>query len=151
LPATRTRLSRCDRSLYGPPSLSVARGRALDERDAASPHPLPTAPGVDVLRRGGNAVDAANRHERRAGSGQSGHCGLGGDGIWLVHEPRTGETVAYDGSGRASAALDANASRVRGGDGCGRDRKKPAAGGWGLTPRRSYWDSSPPSWLAIHR
>jgi gamma-glutamyltranspeptidase/glutathione hydrolase len=80
----------------------------------ASPHPLATAAGVDVLRRGGNAVDAAVAANAVLAVVYPASCGIGGDALWLVHEPRNGTTLAYNGSGRASAALDANALRERG-------------------------------------
>jgi gamma-glutamyltranspeptidase/glutathione hydrolase len=93
------------------PSRAVARSTS---GMLASPHPLATAAGVDVLRRGGNAVDAAIAANAVLAVVYPASCGIGGDALWLVHEPRTGETVAYNGSGRASAALDANALRERG-------------------------------------
>jgi gamma-glutamyltranspeptidase/glutathione hydrolase len=77
----------------------------------ASPHALATAAGVDVLRRGGNAVDAAIAANAVLTVVYPASCGIGGDALWLVYEPRTGETIAYNGSGRASAAFDA--ARVR--------------------------------------
>jgi gamma-glutamyltranspeptidase/glutathione hydrolase len=93
------------------PSRAVARSaRGM----VASPHPLATAAGVDVLRRGGNAVDAAIAANAVLAVVYPASCGVGGDALWLVHEPRTGESLAYNGSGRASAALDPAALRERG-------------------------------------
>jgi gamma-glutamyltranspeptidase/glutathione hydrolase len=40
-------------------------------------------------------------------------CGIGGDALWLVYEPKTGETIAYNGSGRAARALASDAVRAR--------------------------------------
>jgi len=80
----------------------------------ASPHAQATAAGVEVLRDGGNAVDAAIAANAVLAVVYPASCGLGGDAFWLVHEPRTGETIAYNGSGRAAAALDAAAVRERG-------------------------------------
>jgi gamma-glutamyltranspeptidase/glutathione hydrolase len=80
----------------------------------ASPHGQATAAGVDVLRAGGNAVDAAIAANAVLAVVYPASCGLGGDAFWLVHEPRTGETIAYNGSGRAAAALVAADVREQG-------------------------------------
>ena len=80
----------------------------------ASPHPLATAAGVDVLRRGGNAVDAAIAANAVLAVVYPASNGIGGDALWLLYEPRTHETIAYNGSGRAPAALDAATVRARG-------------------------------------
>ena len=80
----------------------------------ASPHALATAAGVEALRRGGNAVDAAIAANAVLAVVYPASCGIGGDALWLVYEPKTGETIAYNGSGRAPAALDAETVRARG-------------------------------------
>jgi gamma-glutamyltranspeptidase/glutathione hydrolase len=80
----------------------------------ATPHAQATAAGVDVLRRGGNAVDAALAANAVLAVVYPASCGIGGDALWLVHEPKTGATLAYNGSGRAPAALAAVDVRARG-------------------------------------
>ncbi len=80
----------------------------------ASPHPHATAAGVDVLRRGGNAVDAVIAANAVLCVVYPASCGIGGDALWLVHEPKTGETLAYNGSGRAAAGLSAGGLRELG-------------------------------------
>jgi len=80
----------------------------------ASPHALATAAGVDVLHRGGNAVDAAIAANAVLAVVYPASCGIGGDALWLVYEPKTNETIAYNGSGRAPAALDAALVREQG-------------------------------------
>jgi gamma-glutamyltranspeptidase len=72
----------------------------------ASPHAQATAAGVEVLRRGGNAVDAAIATNAVLAVVYPASCGIGGDALWLVYEPRTNEAIAYNGSGRASAELN---------------------------------------------
>jgi len=80
----------------------------------SSPHALATAAGVDVLRRGGNAVDAAIATNAVLTVLYPASCGVGGDAFWVLYEPRTREVVCYNGSGRAAAALSAAQLRERG-------------------------------------
>jgi gamma-glutamyltranspeptidase len=90
------------------PSRAVARStRAM----VASPHALATAAGVDVLRRGGNAVDAAIAANGVLAVVYPASCGLGGDAFWIVHDasrvvrdPKAARIVAYNGSGRTPQA-----------------------------------------------
>src|SRR5580658_7989207 len=87
------------------PSRAVARStRAM----VAAPHALATAAGVDVLRRGGNAVDAAIAANAVLAVVYPASCGLGGDAFWIVHDPDARRTVSYNASGRTprTAALD---------------------------------------------
>ena len=94
------------------PSRAVARStRGM----VASPHALATAAGVDVLRRGGNAVDAAIAANGVLAVVYPASCGLGGDAFWIVHDPSrvvrdpsAARTCAYNGSGRTprAASLD---------------------------------------------
>jgi len=67
----------------------------------ASAHPLVTATGVDVLRRGGNAVDAAVAAGLTAAVVMPEMCGLGGDLFAIVIDPRRPAPTAYLGSGIA--------------------------------------------------
>ena len=93
------------------PSRAVARStRAM----VATPHAQATAAGVDVLRRGGNAVDAAIAANAVLTVIYPASCGIGGDAFWIVHDPRTGRTHSYNGSGRTprAAALDRLPDRV---------------------------------------
>ena len=93
------------------PSRAVARStRGM----VASPHALASAAGLDVLRRGGNAVDAAIATNAVLTVAMTASCGIGGDAFWLVYEPRTGETTAYNGSGRSPAAASAGALKAKG-------------------------------------
>ena len=80
----------------------------------ASPHALATAEGVRVLRDGGNAVDAAIATNGVLAAVYPQANGLGGDAFWMVYEPRTGDVVCYNGSGRAPQALQAAFLRERG-------------------------------------
>jgi gamma-glutamyltranspeptidase/glutathione hydrolase len=70
----------------------------------ATPHALATAAGRDVLRRGGNAVDAAIAANAVLCVVYPASCGLGGDALWLVYDPRAARATAYNGSGRTPRA-----------------------------------------------
>ena len=80
----------------------------------ATSHPLAARAAVDILARGGNAMDAAI-----AGAGLLGICepqmtGIGGD-CFVLYSPAGSEEVhALNGSGRAPAALDAAKLRDKG-------------------------------------
>lgn len=70
----------------------------------ATAHPLATAAGLDVLRRGGNAMDAAIAAALVTGVTLPAMCGLGGDAFMIYYDGRTGEVTAINGSGIAPQA-----------------------------------------------
>src|SRR5438874_4696809 len=57
------------------------------------PQPLAAEIGLEVMRRGGNAVDAAVTCAFVQGVIDPQMCGLGGCGAMLVHNPQGGETL----------------------------------------------------------
>jgi len=67
----------------------------------AAAHPLASMTGVDILKRGGNAVDAAIATNAVLNVTQPHMCGIGGDLFYLIYLARTGEVVFLNGSGRA--------------------------------------------------
>lgn len=77
-------------------------------------HPLAAVVGADVLRRGGNAVDAAVAMAAVLAVVQPHTSGLGGDGFLLIREGRSGRVHALNGSGRAPRAATPAAFRQRG-------------------------------------
>jgi len=94
---------------HSSPAPWPTRGVARSTRGmVATPHAQATAAGVDVLRRGGNAVDAAIAANGVLCVVCPASCGLGGDAFWIVHDPRVRTTVSYNGSGRTprAASLD---------------------------------------------
>src|SRR4029453_8723967 len=78
----------------------VASGR---HGAVATIHPLATQVGLDVLKRGGNAVDAAVAVGLALGVIDPQHSGLGG-GCFLLIRKTTGEIIASDGRECAPAA-----------------------------------------------
>ncbi|HYN92838.1 MAG TPA: gamma-glutamyltransferase [Pilimelia sp.] len=85
-----------------PPKAPVARGYggAVATVDATA-----TAVGLDVLRRGGNAVDAAVAAAATLGVTEPFSAGIGGGGFFLFYEARTGRVHTIDGREAAPASM----------------------------------------------
>ncbi|HET9016791.1 MAG TPA: gamma-glutamyltransferase, partial [Thermomicrobiaceae bacterium] len=80
----------------------------------ATAHPLATGAGLDVLRRGGNAMDAAIAAALTTGVVLPAMCGLGADAFFIYYDAKSGETTALNGSGIAPAAASLDYFRERG-------------------------------------
>ena len=72
-----------------------------------SPHSLASAAGVDVLRAGGSAIDAAIATSAALSVLYPHMTGVGGDAFWLIWDATEGRQHALNGSGRSAAAIDA--------------------------------------------
>jgi gamma-glutamyltranspeptidase/glutathione hydrolase len=70
----------------------------------ACPHALASSAGVDVLRAGGSAVDAAIAAAAVLGVVYPHMCGIGGDAFWLIYDARRRKVDYLDGGGRAAAS-----------------------------------------------
>ena len=70
----------------------------------ASAHPLATESGMQVLREGGNAFDAAVNVAAVLAVVEPYSSGIGGGGFWLLHRERDGKRVMLDGRERAPLA-----------------------------------------------
>ena len=73
-----------------------------------APHHLATQAGLAILRKGGNAVDAAIASAAVLAVVYPQMCTPGGDSFWLISNGRTGEVRALNASGRAArkASID---------------------------------------------
>ncbi|HET7197252.1 MAG TPA: gamma-glutamyltransferase, partial [Burkholderiales bacterium] len=69
----------------------------------ACPHALASAAGVDALRAGGSAVDAALAAAGVLAVVYPHMCGVGGDAFWLIYDARRGKVDYLEGGGRAAA------------------------------------------------
>lgn len=85
----------CQRGIPTPTDYTAVKAAKADEAMVVTPHPLSSAVGLKILRRGGNAVDAAVAIQwamavvyPRAGN-------IGGGGFMLVRQAN-GETAALD-------------------------------------------------------
>ncbi|HUQ75044.1 MAG TPA: gamma-glutamyltransferase [Burkholderiales bacterium] len=74
----------------------------------ACPHALASSAGVDALRAGGSAVDAAIAAASTLAVIYPHMCGIGGDAFWLIYDAAKRSVSYLDGGGRAakSATLD---------------------------------------------
>jgi gamma-glutamyltranspeptidase/glutathione hydrolase len=82
----------------------------------ATPHPLATAAGVEALRAGGTAMDAAVAANAMLAVVYCNACGLGGDAFALVWDPGEHRLHGFNGSGRSPAGLSIEEVRSRGHD-----------------------------------
>ncbi len=71
------------------------------------PHSLASQAGVDVLRAGGSAVDAAIAASSTLAVVYPHMTGLGGDAFWLIYDAKTKAVRHLDGGGRAAASASA--------------------------------------------
>jgi gamma-glutamyltranspeptidase len=70
-----------------------------------APHHLAAQAGLDILKDGGNAIEAAVAVAAALAAVYPHMTGIGGDGFWLVHEP-DGRVWAIDACGGAASAAD---------------------------------------------
>lgn len=89
-----------------PPSYDYTRSPVYGRHGmVASSQPLATAAGLEILRQGGNAADAAVAVAAALNVTEPTSTGLGGDAFALYYDAQTRKISALNGSGRAPAAL----------------------------------------------
>src|SRR5689334_9958135 len=93
------------RQLYSPPDLATVRGIAAEHGMVVAQEKLAAQIGADILRQGGNAVDAAVATGfalavtyPRAGN-------IGGGGFMVIHSAERGQDIAIDYRETAPAAM----------------------------------------------
>jgi len=115
-------------ALVAPASAQVTETVAKKHMIAAA-NPHAAQAGLDMMRAGGTAVDAAIATQLVLGLVEPESSGIGGGAFMLVYDPRTGKTTSFDGREMAPASatptmfLDAN----------GQPRTKPDAIPGGLS------------------
>lgn len=80
----------------------------------ATSHPLAAQAAVEILKKGGNAVDAAIAGAVILGQAEPAMTGIGGDCFALISPAGGDDVIAVNGSGRAPAAANADDLRGRG-------------------------------------
>lgn len=80
----------------------------------ACSQPLAAEAGLEILRRGGNAADAAVATAAALNVTEPSSCGIGGDAFCLFYNAETKTVKGLNGSGRAPAKLTLNLLRQRG-------------------------------------
>ncbi|GJJ08790.1 hypothetical protein Clacol_003009 [Clathrus columnatus] len=80
----------------------------------SSSQPLACEAGLEILRKGGNAVDAAVATSAALNITEPSCCGIGGDAFCLFYDVKTKTIKALNGSGRAPAKLSIDYMRSRG-------------------------------------
>jgi len=71
----------------------------------AANHPVAAAAGVNMLERGGNAIDAAIASNAMMGLVEPASNGIGGDLFVLYNEAKTGKTLGLNAGGWARPSL----------------------------------------------
>ncbi|KKC27899.1 gamma-glutamyltransferase family protein [Sphingomonas sp. SRS2] len=80
---------------------------------AGTSHPLATQAGIEILRRGGSAVDAAITINACLGLLEPTACGIGGDCYVMLWDPKVKKVVGLAGSGSSPGGLSLDTVRSR--------------------------------------
>ena len=80
----------------------------------ATSHPLAASVGLDVLKQGGNAVDAAIATNAMLGLVEPMSCGIGGDLFVIYWDSKSQKLYGLNASGRSPYALNRNVFKNRG-------------------------------------
>src|SRR5262245_7949834 len=97
--------------------ISVKPGRSIVRAEhgmVASSQPLASQVGLEVLKNGGNAVDAAIAMAATLNVTEPMMTGIGGDAFMIVYWAKTGEVQGLNASGRAPRALNVDYFAKRG-------------------------------------
>ena len=87
------------------PAFAMRSGVYAPHAMAATSQPLVTQIALDVMKRGGSAVDAAIAADAALGLMEPTGSGMGGDLFAMVWDPKTKKLYGYNGSGRSPKNL----------------------------------------------
>ena len=80
---------------------------------AGTAHPLATLTAIEILKKGGSAIDAAVATNAVLGFVEPTSCGIGGDCFAMIWDPKLKKVVTLAGSGRSPKALTLDIARSR--------------------------------------
>jgi len=80
----------------------------------ATSHPLAAQAGLDILKRGGNAADAAIAASAMIGLVEPMSCGIGGDVFVIYWDNKSGKLYGLNGSGRSPYAINRDVFKEKG-------------------------------------
>jgi gamma-glutamyltranspeptidase/glutathione hydrolase len=87
-------------------ALVLSSTTALAQPMVSAADPRAAAAGVEILKKGGTAADAAVAMMLALGVVEPGHSGIGGGGFMVYHDAKTGKISSYDAREAAPAAAD---------------------------------------------
>lgn len=104
------------------PSFGAARDLHLPGRSAvyagnglcATSHPIAAQVAIEILKAGGNAMDAAIAGAVVLGIAEPQMTGIGGDCFALIKPPGSEDVIALNGSGRAPKGISSETMRAQG-------------------------------------
>jgi gamma-glutamyltranspeptidase/glutathione hydrolase len=79
---------------------------------AGTAHPLATLTAIEILKKGGSAIDAAVAANAVLGFVEPTSCGIGGDCYAMIWDPKLKKVVSLAGSGRSPKALTLDIARA---------------------------------------
>ncbi len=94
--------------LFSVSGLQAAFGKRPPGYAVASAHPLATRAGLAIMRKGGNAFDAAVAVSAVLAVVEPYSSGLGGGGFWLLYQQRLRRSVMIDGREKAPLGAHRN-------------------------------------------
>jgi gamma-glutamyltranspeptidase / glutathione hydrolase len=80
---------------------SSAYAETSNQAAVATAHPLATQAGIEILKKGGNAFDAAAAITASLAVVEPYSSGIGGGAFWLIHDASTGRQIMIDGREKA--------------------------------------------------
>ena len=87
------------------PEFSISKTESKSNGMVAAANPLATQAGIDILKAGGSAVDAAIAVQAVLGLVEPQSSGLGGGAFMLVYDPKTAKVWDYNGRETAPAGV----------------------------------------------
>jgi len=87
------------------PEFTITKTESKSAGMVAAANPLATQAGVDILKAGGSAVDAAIAVQAMLGLVEPQSSGLGGGAFMVVYDPKTAKVWSYNGRETAPASV----------------------------------------------